>query len=384
MKYCNFLLLIFPLLLFSCLNKAEVREEKIKKEQNLSDVELPKEKLTEFKSSLSVTNAEKKNNSEFYSVEYTFSFIVSFHKEKVFLEYQLFDMDDILLADGKIGENKLQSTFSESISVTSYFNYDCIKFKIACKNKDNEVLETFEGECRNIYYPKDLAFDIQSINSDFTNNARNVSLMFSCYAETTDDVVLEKVRIIPPSKDFYWDIKPDVFDDNVYKAISNIKDSTHSDYIECGEYHIQFFFGKSGIIQDIYFLKDIYGNENGPNYGAPTVTVLSEDLNTIEWELQDLSYLTEMEILLYERNNKEELVADYVFSEPVRSCAKKTLFQNLQREKLRSDKIKFNKKYLYRIRLTYRNADSSNEKREIKYVSTSPFYEITFYGFNLF
>lgn len=383
MKRYNVLFLIFPLLLFSCLNKAEVREEKIKKEQELLEVDLPKEELTEFNSSFSVTNAEK-NDSEFYSVEYTFSFTVSFPKEEVFLEYQLFDMNDILLTDGKIGENKLQSTFSESISVTSYFNYDSIKFKITCKNKNKEILETFEGECKNAYYPKELNFNIQSINSDFINNVRNVSLVFSCYMEATDNVALEKVRVIPPSKDFYWDIIPDILDDHIYKVISNIKDSTHSDFIECGEYHIQFFLGKNGIIQSSCFLTDIYGNGDGPNYGAPTVTVLSEDLNTIEWELQDLTYLAEMKFLLYEKNNEEELVAEYLLPEPVKSCAKKALFQYLQKEKLRSDKIKFNKKYLYRIRLTYQNAGSSNEKREIKYISTSPFYEITFYGFNLF
>lgn len=384
MKRYGFLFFLFPLLFFSCLNKAEVREEKIKKEQTLSDVDLPKEKLRKFNSSFSVTNAEKKNNSEFYSVEYTFSFTVSFPEEKVFLEYQLFDTDDILLTDGKIGENKLQSTFSESIPVTSYFDYDSIKFKITCKNKDKEVLETFEGECRNAYYPKELNFDIQSVNSDFINNERNVSLVFACYAETTDDTVLEKVRVIPPSKDFYWDIIPDALDDNVYKIISNIKDSTHNDYIECGEYHVQFFLGKNGIIQSSCFLKDIYGNRNGPNYGAPTVTVLSEDFNTIEWELQELPYLTEMEFLLYEKNDKEEFVASYLLPELGKSCAKKTLFQQLQKKKLRSDKIKFNKKYLYRIRLTYQNPDIFDEKRGIKYISTSPFYEITFYGFNLF
>lgn len=383
MKRYNVLFLIFPLLLFSCLNKAEVREEKIKKEQELLEVDLPKEELTEFNFSFSVTNAEK-NDSEFYSVEYTFSFTVSFPKEEVFLEYQLFDMNDILLTDGKIGENKLQSTFSESISVTSYFNYDSIKFKITCKNKNKEILETFEGECKNAYYPKELNFNIQSINSDFINNVRNVSLVFSCYMEATDNVALEKVRVIPPSKDFYWDIIPDILDDHIYKVISNIKDSTHSDFIECGEYHVQFFLGKNGIIQSSCFLTDIYGNGDGPNYGAPTVTVLSEDLNTIEWELQDLTYLAEMKFLLYEKNNEEELVAEYLLPEPVKSCAKKALFQYLQKEKLRSDKIKFNKKYLYRIRLTYQNAGSSNEKREIKYISTSPFYEITFYGFNLF
>lgn len=384
MKFCFLLFLFFPLLFFSCMNKAEVRKEKTKEEQIFSDADLPKEELTEFKSSFSVANVGKKNDCEFYSIEYTFSFAVSFYKEKVFLEYQLFDMDDILLTDGVIGQNKLQSTFSENISITSYFNYSSIKFRITCKNKDNEILETFEGEYKNSSYPKELFFDVKSIDSDFAGNSRNVSLVFSCYAETTDDVVLEKVRVIPPSKDFYWDITPDAFDGNVYKVISNIKDSTHSDYIECGEYHIQFFLGKNGIIQDTYLLEDIYGNGNGPNYGASTVTVLSEDLSTIEWELQDLPYLKEMEFLLYEKNSKEELISGYLFPEPVNNCVKKTLFQHLQKERLHSDKIRFNRKYLYRIRLTYRNDDGADEKREIKYISTSPFYEITFYGFNLF
>lgn len=384
MKHCVFLFLIFPLLFFSCLNKAEVRKEKIKEEQPLPNADPTEEELTEFKSSFSVTNAKKRNNFDFYTIEYTFSFAVSFHKEKVFLEYQLFDTDDILLTDGVIGENKPQSTFSESIPITSYFNYNSIKFRITCKNEDNEIVKIFEDECKNPYYPKDLFFDVKSINSDFADNSRNVSLVFSSHAETTDDVVLEKVRVIPPSKDFYWDITPDAFDDNVYKVISNIKDSTHSDYIECGEYHIQFFLGKNGIIQDTYFMKDIYGNGEGPNYGASTVTVLSEDLSTIEWELQDLPYLKGMEFLLYEKNNKEELVSAYTFPKPVNSCVKKTLLQHLQKEQLHSDKIKFNRKYLYRIRLTYQNDGEADKKREIKYISTSPFYEITFYGFNLF
>ena len=152
--------------------------------------------------------------------------------------------------------------------------------------------------------------------------------------------------------------------------------------MECGEYHVQFLLGKSGIIQDTYLLKDLYDNENGPNYGAATATILSDDLNVVEWELQDSAYLKTMEFLLYEKNNKEEPLVNYTFKKPEEKIVKKELFQQLQKEKNSRKKIKFNKKYLYRIKLEYQNISETEEK--VKFISFSPFYEITFYGFNLF
>ena len=140
--------------------------------------------------------------------------------------------------------------------------------------------------------------------------------------------------------------------------------------------------GKNGIIQDTYLLKDLYDNDDGPNYGAATATILSDDLNIVEWELQDSAYLKKMEFLLYEKNNKEEPIVCHTFEQPKNKCVKKELFQQLQNERNNRKKIKFNKKYLYRIKLEYQKL--SEEEEKIKFVSFSPFYEITFYGFNLF
>ncbi len=382
MKNYNLLLLSFLFLFFSCVNKIQVKEEVIKEKPKQSETSLSEVNDVNFEAFLFVTNTNLKNNAGFYSMEYTFSFIVQLGKEKVFLEYQLFDKDDIILSEGKIADGDLRSRFSEQISVKSYFNYEYIKYKIVCKDKNANVFKTFEGECENPFYPKQLSFEVQSLHSDFMDNKRAVSQVFSYYMETTDDVVLEKVRVIPPAKDFYWDVLPDSPQKNIYKAISNIKDSTHSDYLECGEYHVQFLLGKSGIIQDTYLLKDLYDNENGPNYGAATATILSDDLNVVEWELQDLAYLKTMEFLLYEKNNKEEPLVNYTFKQPEEKIVKKELFQQLQKEKNSRKKIKFNKKYLYRIKLEYQNISETEEK--VKFISFSPFYEITFYGFNLF
>ena len=382
MKNYNFLLLSFLFLFFSCVNKIQVKEEVIKEKPKPSETSLSEAIDVNFEAFLFVTNTNLKNNAGFYSMEYTFSFIVQLGKEKVYLEYQLFDKDDILLSEGKIADGDLQSNFSEQVSVKSYFNYEYIKYKIICKDRNADVFKPFEGKCENPFYPKLLSFEVQALHSDFMDNKRAVSQVFSYYIETTDDVVLEKVRVIPPAKDFYWDVIPDCPHKNVYKAISNIKDSTHNDYLECGEYHVQFLLGKNGIIQDTYLLKDLYDNDDGPNYGAATATILSDDLNIVEWELQDSAYLKKMEFLLYEKNNKEEPIVCHTFEQPKNKCVKKELFQQLQNERNNRKKIKFNKKYLYRIKLEYQKL--SEEEEKIKFVSFSPFYEITFYGFNLF
>ncbi len=382
MKNRFFLFLIFPLLFFSCLNKAQVKEEKIKKELAIINTESEVTENAKFETSFSVTNANK-NNTQLHSLEYTFSFVISLPAEKVYLEYQLFDSDDILLVEGKIGEKSLKNTFCEKITFSSYFNYKNIKYKIQCKNKHGQVVTFYDGECENSHYPKDLKFGITAINTELINGIRSVSQTFSCYTETTADVVLDKVRVIPPSKDFYWDIIPDYLDKNTYKAISNIKDSTHNDYLECGVYHVQFLFGKDGIIQDTFLLKDIYGNDTGPNYGVALASVLSDDLNTIEWELQNLPLLKKMEFLLYDKNDQDLPICIYEFPQVQMNCVKKELFQKLQNNRITENKIKYNKKYLYKIKLEYQTS-SENDKDETKYFSISPFYEITFYGFNLF
>ena len=378
MKNCFFLFLIFPLLFFSCLNKAQVKEEKIKKEQAIINTESEVKENTKFETSFSITNANK-NNAQLHSLEYTFSFVISLPKEKVFLEYQLFDSDDILLVEGTIGKDKPKVSYSEKISFSSYFNYKNIKYKIQCKNAQEQIVKLYEGECINSHFPRDLKFEITAVNTELINEIRSVSQTFSCYVETTADVVLDKVRVIPPSKDFYWDIIPDSLDENTYRAISNIKDSTHHDYLECGIYHVQFLFGKYGLIQDTFLLKDIYGNDSGPNYGVALASVLSDDLNTIEWELQNLSLLKKMEFQLYDKNDQDSPIAVYEFPNVQMKCAKKELFQQLQNNRMTTGKIKYNKKYLYKIKLEYQT-----DSLETKYFSISPYYEITFYGFNLF
>lgn len=384
MKSLNFLLLILPLVFFSCMNKAQVKDEKIKKEQTLTKLDLQKKETPSFEVSFFVTNATKKSNTEFYSLEYTLSVTAVFPQEAVFIEYELFDTEDILLKEGSVGKDNLQTKFSENINFSSYLNYKNIKYKIICKNKNDEITNSFTGECTNSNYPSTLEFGIASVNTDFINNSRSVSQTFFCNVETTDDVVLDKVRIIPPAKDFYWDVIPDTINKNNYKAISIIKDSTHNDYLECGEYHVQFLFGKNGIIQDTFLLKDLYGNDSGPNYGAASLTVQAENLNEIEWDLQNLSQLQKMTLFLYEKNNTDTPFACYNFAEPTTKCKKKDLLHALQNDENTQKKIKFNKKYLYQIKLEFQNNVDSNEKGEVKYISTSPFYEITFYGFNPF
>ena len=108
MKSLNFLLLILPLVFFSCMNKAQVKDEKIKKEQTLTKLDLQKKETPSFKVSFFVTNATKKSNTEFYSLEYTLSVTAVFPQEAVFIEYELFDTEDILLKEGSVGKDNLQ------------------------------------------------------------------------------------------------------------------------------------------------------------------------------------------------------------------------------------------------------------------------------------
>ena len=91
-----------------------------------------------------------------------------------------------------------------------------------------------------------------------------------------------------------------------------------------------------------------------------------------------------MTLFLYEKNNTDTPFACYNFAEPTTKCKKKDLLHALQNDENTQKKIKFNKKYLYQIKLEFQNSVDSNEKGEVKYISTSPFYEITFYGFNPF
>ena len=130
MKSLNFLLLILPLVFFSCMNKAQVKDEKIKKEQTLTKLDLQEKETPSFEVSFFVTNATKKSNTEFYSLEYTLSVTAVFPQEAVFIEYELFDTEDILLKEGSVGKDNLQTKFSENINFSSYLNYKNIKYKI--------------------------------------------------------------------------------------------------------------------------------------------------------------------------------------------------------------------------------------------------------------
>ena len=129
MKNYNLLLLSFLFLFFSCVNKIQVKEEVIKEKPKQSETSLSEVNDVNFEAFLFVTNTNLKNNAGFYSMEYTFSFIVQLGKEKVFLDYQLFDKDDIILSEGKIADGDLRSRFSEQISVKSYFNKYIVKLQ---------------------------------------------------------------------------------------------------------------------------------------------------------------------------------------------------------------------------------------------------------------
>ena len=112
MKNYNLLFLSFLFLFFSCVNKIQVKEEVIKEKPKQSETSLSEVNDVNFEAFLFVTNTNLKNNAGFYSMEYTFSFIVQLGKEKVFLEYQLFDKDDLMTSSSTLSNSFLVNTIS--------------------------------------------------------------------------------------------------------------------------------------------------------------------------------------------------------------------------------------------------------------------------------
>lgn len=376
-KIC-FLVLMSIFLFGSCFHRQEVREQNVESKAESMGEGVPFLKGTSFYYNSDDSLLE---DNGFYRLTYRFEMELFFNR-RFRIEYEFYEgeMEGALISSGFFEKNHFDNETKISVTFSDYFIYKSIRYKIVCKRLDGSVLASYEGSCPNENYPSQLEFGVKSIQSELEENHRISRLFFYCDVTMMDAKMrLVSLRIIPPSEDSFWDITVDEAENpGEYHVLSPLGFSSHPEYVDNGKYLLQIFFGKYGMIQKPFFIADLYGNQVGPNYGAPIAFVKRAEGSIIELDLQNKESLESLEFLFYEGKNRNATISCFHYPRIASSIDKKELFHLANRgiDANERKKMEHNRTYYYQIRLTY-----TDDQGMIRYVSVSDKYRVVFQGF---
>jgi hypothetical protein len=366
-----FLFIFIILTLFDC---KTINNKENKKNSNIKN-ELKQEKeiffdFLGFDYSVSPEDSIAKNEN-IYQIKYNLNFKFKTTK-KIILNYKIFDEENNLLLNKSNIETK-QISKNEALVKDSFFdnfNYSTLKYSIQAYNDKKSIDLT--GDFNNSNLPILEYIKLGPIITKNDNRKVNISFFTEVSIKNCRDLIW--IRLIPPDESSFWIISTKQ-DSSGY--VGNAVINENKNFIENGNYLIQINLGKLGFIQKSIEITDFFNNQKGPNYGLPTVEEISSDKNYLKLDINLLNKIENMEIWLFsEKNDQRSGIANFV--SPEGNISKKDLFVMFKDDSKNSIKLKYNKKYYYRVYLY------SKEINGMKYISISNLLPITFQGFNFF
>ncbi|HPO49945.1 MAG TPA: hypothetical protein PLO89_06425 [Spirochaetota bacterium] len=348
----------------------ENKNEKIvldKKQKEINE----KEKFTlEFVDFFCDITDAKETVSGIFDLTYSYNFNFRYGKEfKVF--YKIFDEDNVEILSKEVFAKKkksdiysIEGSFSDPLS-HKILRYSFIAFL------DNKT-EEYGGEFINPTASYIEKFSFGPIVSEYKNNKLETSSSLEIDIKNVEKI--KWIRFIPPSQNYFWEINYSFFDDRVISN-STITDKKNSHYFENGVYILQVNFGEKGLIQKNFELVDILGNSNGKNYGLSIAEETANDKNKLKLDIPQFENIETMDIEIFDSNTKQKLGAASFLSPP-KEIDKKELFKSFKNEYGDEVKLKYNKKYFYKIFLY------SKEVNKVRYISISNERQLTFFGFS--
>ncbi len=271
-----------------------------------------------------------------------------------------------LLSKGKVRVEK-------KYFIVDFQDYICHKefrYRIESHSLTGVANESFEGIIENPFYPKELTFEVPRVVTTIGNGERTTKFHFFSTIELGHSNSDLRVKIISPDMRVSWDVIVDNVDLK-YIANSEICYSKHPAYINNGDYTIQYFLGKYGVIQKSFKLSDLYDNYEGKNYGATTALITDVTQKEILFEVSKVD-LRAIVLELFDVENKV-FISDLDLTIYDGMISKKELFKLINSTLGFNKKIKRMKDYSCRLKAEFQRRDDS-----IVYITTSDFYTIKF------
>lgn len=370
---------LFFLFLFCCksfpekgdaLKKDENKNEKYFSDDKRNEIN-EKEKFTfEFVDFFCEITDAKESASGIFDLTYNYNFNFRYGKDfKV--SYKIFDEENVEIFSKEVFAKKrkadiysIEGSFSDPLS-HKVLRYSFIAFL-------DSKTEEYGGEFINPTAPYIEKFLFGPIVSEYKNNKLETSSSLELDIKNVEKI--KWIRFIPPSQNYFWEINYSLFDDQVISN-SSVIDEKNSRYFENGVYILQVNFGEKGLIQKKFELVDILGNSNGKNYGLSIAEETVNDKNKLKLDIPQFEKVETMDIEIFDANTKQKLGAASFLSPP-KEIDKKELFKSFKNEYGDEVKLKYNKKYFYKIFLY------SKEVNKIRYISISSEKQLTFSGFS--
>jgi hypothetical protein len=377
MKKTLTVVLAFLLLLFSCKSVADNGSHQTEKKNPSTEHEAdPFFELGGFEYSIDPGNSVRKQD-DIYDMVYDIGFVFKTNKP-VGLTFKIYDIDNNLLYEkkdiksGGVSLEKKEFTFKDRF--TDSFSHSILLYYLDVEiNKKNYE---YTGEFENTSVPSIEDCSAGHVITKYENRKINVSFYIDLRIKNCSEVTW--VRLIPPSKQYYWSLQTKPDGDSM-TANGVISDAKHINYIDNGTYILQINLGRLGIIQKEIDLTDYLGNKSGPNYGMPVASEKNSDKNGINLNIDFPDKVDYYEIWLFEDNARNSRkLGSAKFEAAATSLPKKELFESFFDDSDNRVKLKYNKKYYYRIYLY------SKEINGLKYISISDPISVTFQGFSLF
>ena len=324
--------------------------------------------LTGFEFSLNPVESVK-NTDGIYDVRYDFKFSILTNKS-VTVSYKIYDLESDLLYEkesiksGGISQDKKEYFIEDALLL---YQLDV---------EINRKSYMFTGEFENPSVPSLTEMTAGPLITRIENRKNNVSLYINLRISNCNG--LEWIRLIPPSLDYFWTLQYKTEDLDI-TSNTLINDSKHANYIDNGNYIIQINLGNLGIIQKEINITDYLNNKSGPNYGLPVAEEKNSNKNEINISFGQPDRIDYYEIWLFADTNKNSRkIGTAKYAVPDETIQKKELFELFFDDRDNRVKLKYNKKYYYRISLY------SKEINGLKYISISDLIPLTFQGFSLF
>jgi len=340
--------------------------------------EKEREKELEFLDFTYAFNFEKTklSDSGLYSVNYDLVFVFDNKDDKFTVSYDIFDEDNVKIlskSDVKPIFDRKKSLYSVSDSFFDFFSYKTLIYHLKIKTDVDE--SEYVGDYKSDFGQSVEYFVIGPIITKYENSGINSYL--SVEIVLSGDENPEKIKVIPPSEKYYWDI-PYQLEEGKIVGKGLISDKYHKRYLDNGDYYIQVHFGKKGIIQKKFNITDFFNNTKGANYGLPVASETSSDKNKIVLDLSLVEKIDKMELKLFSKiEDSLQNIGKVEILNVTNELVKKELIDMFLDDFGNKIKIKYNEKYYYQIYLY------SKTFNNLSYISISDYAPLVFQGFRI-
>lgn len=361
-------------------NSSSERNSEDKNETNTGTVEKDGVEIVRSEFSFDPEKSGLSDNA-LYQIEYDFALYCRNLDNQVKAGCTVFDDQDnvIYSAEDIKPVRESRGVYKIAFTFQDIFLHNTLKYRLTLNDHGEE--DIFEGDIRNFLIPYCDTIGFGPIVTEELSGAIRTSLFVDFDIITPDHDFFDKVvwiRLIPPSQDFFWDI-PYETEDSRLACSGSVYDSGKGNYLENGLYILQINLGKTGVIQKELVLTDFFSNNQGPNYGLSVASPTGIDRNTIKLDINLKSKIEYIELEFYDKSGSEYKKAGRARVEKVtEAISKKEVFKAVVDEHNNPVELEKNREYYFKINL------HSSLYHNVRYISISKFYKITFEQFGIF